>query len=149
MARYNLAQLNIAKMKYAIDDPAMQDFVDQLDPVNESADNSPGFVWRLQTGEGDATDVRIYDDEYLLVNLSVWESIEALKAFVASQRHGAVMRRRTEWFDRMDEAYLVMWWVPEHHRPSIQEAQDKLDMLRKLGPTPAAFDWSNPYSTPE
>ena len=149
MARYNLAQLNIAKMKYAIDDPAMQDFVEQLDPVNASADDYPGFVWRLQTEEGDATDIRIYDDDRLLVNMSVWKSLEALKDFVASQSHGAVMRRRGEWFDRMDQPYLVLWWVPEHHRPSIQEAQDRLDMLRKHGPTAAAFDFSSYFPAPE
>ena len=130
MATYYLAQLNIAMMKYGLDDPRMQDFADALEPVNTAADESDGFVWRLQTVEGDATDVRIYDDERLLVNLSVWRDVDSLKAFVASRDHGPIMRRRSEWFDKMDQPYLVLWWVPEHHRPSVAEAQDKLEALR-------------------
>ena len=148
MALYYLAQLNIARMKYAIDDPNMQAFVDALDPVNASADQADGFIWRLQTEDGDARDFRIYNDERYLVNMSVWRDVDSLKAFVASASHGAIMRRRSEWFEKMDQAFSVLWWVPEHHRHGVPEAQDKLDALRNDGPTPAAFNFETLFPPP-
>ncbi|MEM7293920.1 MAG: DUF3291 domain-containing protein [Pseudomonadota bacterium] len=148
MALYHLAQLNIARMKYTLDDPALKDFVDALDPVNASADAYPGFIWRLQTDDGDATDIRIYDDDHYLVNMSVWRDLDTLKSFVASQQHGNIMRRRSEWFEKMDVPFSVLWWVPEHHRPSVPEAQDKLDALREDGPTPAAFNFESVFPPP-
>jgi hypothetical protein len=149
LSSHHLAQLNIARMKYTLEDPAMQPFVDALDPVNLSADSSPGFVWRLQSEGGDATDFEIYNDSRYLVNMSVWQTLEALKAFVASRRHGAIFRRRSEWFEKMDQASSVLWWVPENHQPTVQEAQDRLDMLRTNGPTPDAFNFSETCPHPD
>lgn len=149
MSLHHLAQLNIARMKYSLEDPAMQPFVDALDPVNQSADSSPGFVWRLQSDEGDAISIQIYNDGAYLVNMSVWNSLESLKAFVASTRHGAIFRRRAEWFEKMQQASSVLWWVPEYHQPTVQEAQEKLDSLRANGPTPDAFKFSETYPRPD
>lgn len=146
---YQLAQLNIARMKYDFEGPEMEDFVDALDPVNASADASPGFVWRLQSDEGNATEYMIWDDPHWLVNLSVWESLDDLKTFVRSDLHVSIMRRRREWFSEMVEAYVVLWWVPEGHRPTVAEAQAKLEQLRANGPGPEAFSFAKPFPSPQ
>ena len=145
---YNLAQLNVARMKFPIEDSRFRDFVEALDPVNASGEASPGFVWRLQTDEGDATGIRMFDDDKLLVNLTVWESLEQLRDFVRSERHLAIMRRRSEWFDASDQATLVLWWVPAGYIPTPAEAEEKLLQLRRHGATPEAFDFRTPYPPP-
>ena len=117
----------------------MRDFVEGLDPVNAHAEATDGFVWRLQSDEGDATGFSIYGETTYIVNMSVWESLESLLNFVRSERHLAIMKRRREWFERPDKPYLVLWWVPAGHRPSIEEAEERLDHLRKHGSTPYAF----------
>jgi len=129
---YELAQLNIARMLSPLDDPRMADFVAGLDPVNAAADSAPGFVWRLQTEDGNATAIRMYD-EWLIVNASVWSSVEALIAFVYSDAHRAVLRRRREWFERLAEATTVLWWVPAGHRPDVVEAQQRLEQGNPVG----------------
>jgi len=146
---YQLAQLNIARMKFDMESPEMRDFVDALDPVNASADSSPGFVWRLQGEEGNATEYLIWDDPNWLVNMSVWEDLDALKSFVRSKLHLSIMSRRREWFSQVSEAYMVLWWVPAGHRPTVAEAQARLELLRKMGPTPEAFSFAKPFPNPE
>lgn len=145
---YQLAQLNIATMRFPLDDPRFKDFVDALDPVNAVADASPGFVWRLQTESGNATDVRVAGDENLLVNLSVWRSVEHLKTFVRCEAHLRIMRRRHEWFEPDESAYLVLWWVPSGHLPSTDEARSRLIRLQNSGPSAEAFDFRQPYPPP-
>lgn len=145
---YQLAQLNIARMKFDMESPEMRDFVDALDPVNASADASEGFVWRLQDEDGNATEYLIWDDPNWLVNMSVWESLDHLKAFVRSDLHVSVMRRRREWFSEMVEAYVVLWWVPAGHRPTVAEAQARLEKLRAEGPGPEAFSFARPFPPP-
>jgi Domain of unknown function (DUF3291) len=145
---YELAQLNIARLLAPLDDPQLRDFVDQLDPVNAAAEAADGYVWRLQTEDGNATAVRIYDDEWLIVNLSVWTSADALVDFVYSPDHREVLRRRREWFERLADAATVLWWVPAGHRPSVAEAQDRLDHLRANGPTPTAFSLREAFPAP-
>lgn len=145
---YVLAQLNVARLRHPLDAPEVRGFVDALEPINALADAAPGFVWRLQTEAGDATSIRAYDDEMLIVNLSVWDSIDALRSFVYDGDHLAVMRRRREWFSRMGEAYLVLWWVPVGTVPTPLEAAEKLDMLQRLGPTPDAFTLKSPFGPP-
>jgi Domain of unknown function (DUF3291) len=145
---HQLAQLNIARLLAPLDDPQLRDFVDQLDAVNATADAAPGFVWRLQTEDGNATAVRIYDDGWLIVNMSVWTSVDDLIAYVYSSAHRAVLRRRREWFERLAEATTVLWWVPAGHRPSVAEAQDRLDLLRSHGPTPEAFSLREAFAPP-
>ena len=138
MPEYQLAQLNIAKLKYGFDDPEMADFVAALDDINALADESPGFVWRLQTDEGDATAIDFFGSDYL-VNMSVWEDVESLRDYAFRSAHRDVLARRNEWFDRMDEAYAVLWWVPAGTIPALEQAAARLDSLRRFGPTAKAF----------
>jgi uncharacterized protein DUF3291 len=137
---HDLAQLNVARMRAPLTAPEMADFVASLAPVNALADGAPGFVWRLTDEDGaDATGIRIGHEDLLLVNLSTWDGVEGLRAFVYGGDHAAVMRRRREWFDRMAEAHMVLWWVTAGHRPTIAEAEERLHLLRTEGPGPRAF----------
>ena len=145
----HIAQLNIARFKAPMDDPAMAGFVEQLDPVNALADAAPGFVWRLQTEEGNATSIHAFEDDLMLVNMSVWESVEALAGFVYRSMHVAVMRRRREWAERMRDAYVVLWWIPAGHTPTVEEAKSRLEHLREHGPTPSAFTFKRRFSPDE
>jgi Domain of unknown function (DUF3291) len=149
MSRYHLAQLNVGIIRAPLDSPVMADFVGNLDRINALAESSPGFVWRLQTDEGNATALRPTDDENLLVNMSVWEDAESLSRFVFKSSHVEIMRRRAEWFQRMADAYLVLWWVPSGHRPTIEEALARLAILRASGPTPDAFNFRTAFPPPD
>lgn len=122
----------------------MEEFVANLDPINSLADSSAGFVWRLQTEDGDATSIRAFEDERMIINMSVWESIEQLAEFVYRSGHLAVMRRRREWFERI-RLYLALWPVPEGHIPSIAEAQERLAHLEEHGPSPYAFTFKKRF----
>ena len=133
-----LAQLNIALLKAPIDSPELADFVANLDRINALGEGSPGFVWRLKDESGNATGLRHFGSDYI-VNLTVWRDAESLHAFAFQSEHVQVMRRRREWFQRMAEAYLVLWWIPTGHRPDLAEAARRLDHLRRNGPTPEAF----------
>ena len=135
----HLAQLNIARFKYTPEDPGLADFMAALDPINALADASPGFVWRLQDDSGNATGIHAFDDPLLLVNLSVWEDVDSLYEFVYRSGHVEVMRRRAEWAHKMEEAHMVLWWVPDGHIPTLDEAKGRLDLLRRQGPTEEAF----------
>lgn len=145
-ARYALAQANIGRIVAPLDDPVMAGFVDQLDFINAVADRSPGFVWRLQTEDGDATAIRPFEDERLLVNMSVWESLESLYEYVYRSEHLDALRGRRQWFERMDGPHLVLWWVPAGHRPTVIEAKERLDILAERGPSPEAFTFKEPFS---
>ena len=134
-ARYHLAQVNVARPRAPLDSPTLAGFMAQLDPINALADTAPGFVWRLQTEDGNATAIRVLGDENLMINLSVWESLEALGAFVYDSRHRDVMRRRREWFVPLGEVYQALWWVPAGHVPTVGEAEARLLHLRSRGPT--------------
>src|SRR5215831_16294675 len=147
MSNYQLAQLNIALMKEPLDSPRMADFVANLDRINALAESSPGFVWRLQTEEGNATALRPLG-EATLVNVSVWRDVESLNRYVYRSAHVEVMRRRKEWFERMREAYVVLWWVPRGHRPNVSEAIAKLELLRAKGPTKDAFTFRRAFLAP-
>jgi hypothetical protein len=139
MAAHHLAQLNVARARTPLDAPEMDEFTALLEPVNALADRSPGFVWRLQDEGGDATSIRAFDDDRIIVNMSVWDSMDALWSFVYDSGHLDVMRRRREWFQRFETAYLVLWWVPAGHVPTVEEALARLDLLEANGPTPDAF----------
>ncbi len=145
---HHLAQLNVARARAEMDDPVMAGFVARLDEINALADHSPGFVWRLQTDDGDATAIRVFPDPLMLVNLSVWESVEALREFTYRSAHTGVMRRRAEWFERMDRPHLVLWWVPAGTVPTLDEAKERLELLRAQGPCPEAFTFRERYSPP-
>lgn len=148
MSKYELAQLNVAVMKEPLESPGMADFVANLDRINALAEASPGFVWRLQTEEGDATALRPMG-ENVLVNVSVWKDVASLNNYVYKSAHVEVMRRRKEWFQRMSQAYVVLWWIPRGHRPAVEEAIAKLELLRQKGPTPEAFTFRQAFLAPD
>jgi hypothetical protein len=149
MSTYQLAQLNIGVIKGPMDSPVMADFAANLERINALAEATPGFVWRLQTAEGDATAIRPFDDENMLVNMSVWRDVAALNQYVYTSAHVELMRRRREWFERMNEAFLVLWWVPAGHRPSVDEALARLALLRSHGPTADAFTFRQAFPPPD
>lgn len=136
---YQLAQLNIAKAKYPLDDPAISEFVDNLEPINALADAAAGFIWRLQGESGDATDISIYDDYSIVVNMSVWDGVESLKQFAYRSRHADFVKRKKEWFERLEASYYVLWWVPAGHQPDMEEARERLEYLRANGESQRAF----------
>ena len=141
----HLAQVNVARLVAPLDSPALAPFVDNLERVNALADASPGFVWRLQTVDGDATSIRAFDDPDILVNMSVWESVEALGQFAYKSAHVGIMRRRSEFFVRADESYLALWWVPAGTTPTLGDAAERLASIRAHGPTPFAFNFRTAF----
>jgi|SoiMethySBSTD1v2_1073268.scaffolds.fasta_scaffold123018_2 hypothetical protein len=147
--RHHLAQINIARLKAPLDDPSMADFVANLGPINALADASPGFVWRFHDEGGNATALRPYDDQQIIINFSVWEDLASLYDFVYQSAHANVMRRRSEWFERLTEMSIALWWVPAGHRPSIEEAMVRLEHLRRHGPSPHAFTFTQTYPPQE
>jgi hypothetical protein len=146
---YHLAQVNIARMLAPLDSPVMAEFVAQLPAVNALADGSPGFVWRLETAEGDATAIRAYDDPRILFNLSVWESIQALKDFTYASGHLGPLRNRGQWFEQPTQAHFALWWIPAGHIPSVEEAVDRLEFRRAHGDTAVSFSFAGPYPAPD
>lgn len=142
---FHLAQVNIARARGEMTDPVMAEFVANLPEINALADHSPGFVWRLQTEDGDATAVRPYADTRILINLSVWEDVPALRDYVYGSAHAGVMRRRREWFERFERIYVALWWVPAGHRPSVAEAVERLEHLERHGPTPFSFSFREAF----
>jgi Domain of unknown function (DUF3291) len=145
----NLAQLNIARLRYPLESPEMKDFVDALPEINGLGDASPGFVWRLtDEGGGDATSLRYFGED-VIVNLTVWESVQSLRDFIYHTRHLEYMRRRREWFDHEGlTAYLVLWWIPLGHKPTLEEAKERMEHLVKHGPTAEAFTFRQPFPDP-
>jgi Domain of unknown function (DUF3291) len=139
MAQFHIAQINIGRMKAPLDDPIMAGFVARLDEINALADRSPRFVWRLQTSEGNATYLRPYEDDRIIINMSVWETIEAFNAFVYRTAHAELLRQRQDWFEKFSAAYFALWWVPVGHIPGIDEAKKRLAHLDAHGPTEFAF----------
>jgi len=152
---YVLAQVNIGRLVAPLDSPQLADFMAWLDPVNAVADGAPGFVWRLQTEDGNSTALRAFEDDAegadggILINMSVWESVDALAAFVYGDAHREVLRRRREWFERLKDAYAALWWIPRGHIPTIGEAEDRVKHLRAHGPTPHAFSFKVHFPPPD
>jgi hypothetical protein len=146
--RFQLAQANIARMRAPLEDPIMEGFRTQLDTINAIADASPGFVWRLQTEDGDATAIRAFEDDRILFNMSVWDSIEALHGYVYRSGHVDLLRNRRSWFEPLEGPPLVLWWVARGHIPSLEEAKANLELLRRDGPTPAAFTFRTFFGPP-
>src|SRR6476661_5996646 len=135
---HQLAQFNIARIKYPLDDPRMREFVDNVERVNRLAEKIEGFIWRLQDESGHAMNMLVYDDPHVLPNLTVWENVEALERFVWKTAHKRFYERRAAWFEQPDPT-LVMWWIPVGARPSMKEGVARLDYLRVHGPTDYAF----------
>lgn len=147
MSRFELSQMNVARLRAPLDSPQLADFVGALDRINAVADQSPGFVWRLQDDSGNATALQPMGVD-IIVNMSVWKDARSLQAYVYHSDHAGVMKRRREWFERMD-LYLVLWWVPRGHRPTPQEGVARLEMLRSRGPSPEAFTFGKLFPAPD
>jgi hypothetical protein len=141
----HLAQLNIARAVAPLDDPAMADFVADLDRINHLAEASPGFVWRLKDETDSATSIRAFDDPLVIVNLTVWTSVETLREYAYGSAHVEVFRRRREWFEKLDGPNLVLWWIPSGQVPSLDEARHRLAQLGMNGPTRDAFTLRTPF----
>jgi len=148
MTDYHLAQLNIGRLKAPVDSPEVAGFTDNLDRINALADDSPGFIWRLQDEAGAATSIRPFEDEDILVNLSVWTDVDSLKAFVYRSAHVEIFRNRAAWFHKMDGVYMVLWWVPAGHTPDVGEAKARLMALQAKGPHEDAFTFKNYFDPP-
>ena len=145
----HLAQLNIAKAKYSLEAPEIKEFVDNLEPVNNLAESSNGFIWRLKDESGDATDIQAFSDPNIIVNMSVWDSVDALKNFMFRTHHRDFLRRKKEWFHNIPEDSYVLWWVPVGHIPTVEEAVEKLAYLRSNGDSPNAFSFKSNFSEAE
>jgi hypothetical protein len=148
MTGWHLAQINVARLLAPIDDPLVAEFVAGLEPVNQLADASPGFVWRLQTEAGNATAVQAYDDELIIVNMSVWESLAHLSDFVYRSAHTEFLRRKRSWFERTVDAQVALWWIEAGSRPAVADGVARLDTLRSKGPTADAFTFRRAFPAP-
>jgi uncharacterized protein DUF3291 len=148
--KFQIAQVNIGRIKGPMDGPIMAGFANRLDEINALADRSPGFVWRLQTSEGNATYLRPFeDDDQMLLNMSVWETVEDLKHYVYKTAHAELLKQRNEWFERMSAVYSALWWVPAGHIPGIDEAKKRLAHLAAHGPTEFAFTFKSVFPPTE
>ncbi len=143
---FHLAQLNIGRILAPLDSPAMADFTGNLDRINALAESSPGFIWRLKDDANNATSIPIYDDNRIIVNMSVWNSFDELYAYVYKSMHTEFLKRRREWFEKMGELYHVLWHVPAGHLPDVAEARERLEHLRMHGETPHAFSFKKTFS---
>lgn len=141
----HLAQVNIAKMKDPIDSPMMADFVNNLDRINALAENSEGFIWRLKDEDNNATSVKVFDNDFLIINLSVWENAELLKNYVYNSLHVEILKRKKEWFEKMDQMHMALWYVEKGIFPSPIEAKEKLEYLREHGETPLSFSFKSKF----
>lgn len=145
---YHLAQINIGRLIAPIDDPRIAEFVAQLDSINAIADKAPGFVWRLQSNSGNATDIAYNDDPFVIVNMSVWQSIEALRQYAYKSDHARVFRDRAKWFEKMEKPNYCLWWVPVGHIPAVAEGRERLEHYQLHGATPHSFWFSQQYPQP-
>ena len=149
MADYQLAEINIARIKgVTINDPIMKEFVDNLDNVNEIAEKSEGFVWRLKEEDNNATNLNPYNDEQIIVNYSIWDNIETLEHYMYKTFHSEFLKRRKEWFQAFGQVSTAMWWVKKGEIPDLTEAIEKLDYLQKNGPSEIVFNFRKKYSKP-
>lgn len=145
---FHLAQVNIARARFPIDDARMADFMSRLDAINALADQADGFVWRLQDDSGNATNFQPYDDPRILINLSVWKSVEALFQFVYKTAHSEVMRRRHDWFEKPNSPHMCLWWTPADEHPSTLDGTTRLLHLGQFGPTASAFTFRDRFPPP-
>jgi hypothetical protein len=148
-----LAQVNIARLLAPIDSEQLADFVLALDPVNASAEGAPGFIWRLQTDEGNATSVQGFEWEIqgsagIIINMSVWDSVESLSQWAFGPFHRAILVQRRKWFERVSDATTALWWVPVGHQPTVAEAESRIVHLRQYGPSPTAFTFKESFAPP-
>ena len=141
---FHLAQFNIARALGTMDEPVMREFAENLERINGLADANPQFVWRLQSEQGDATDILAYEDESLLVNMSVWQSLDALRDYVYASEHLDFLKKKKHWFEKVKGPSLVLWWIPAGTLPSIEDGKQALEHLRVHGSSPRGFTFANP-----
>lgn len=146
---YHLVQVNIGKINAELDDPIMSGFVQRLDEINSLAEESKGFVWRFQTEEGDATYLRPFEDTRILFNMSVWEEVEDLMNYVYASKHLELLKAKSEWFTKLGEAHLALWWVKKGHIPTVEEALDKLNIIKENGPSSEVFTFAKRFPKPD
>jgi hypothetical protein len=146
---FHLAEFNISRLKAPLDDPSMREFVDFLAPVNAFADGSPGFVWRLDAGDGVGSTYLppSYDDPMVITNLTVWTDLESLRVFSNETVHRYFLQSRRKWFDRVAGKHVVLWWVPAGQIPTLDEAKAKLRLLEKRGPSATAFTFHDAFDS--
>ena len=145
-SHFHIAQVNVGRLVAPTSAPEVAEFMAALEPVNALADSWPGFVWRLQDESGDATSLRVFDDDTILINMSVWESIDPLFEFVYKTQHVDYFRRRRQWFERFGRPYLALWWIPAGTLPTAEDARERLEHLEAHGPTPYAFTFKKRFS---
>lgn len=145
---YHLAQINIARLIAPLDDPKIAEFVAELEPINALADKAPGFLWRLQSESGNATDIAYSDDPFIIVNMSIWESIEALRNFGYKSDHARVFRDRAKWFEKMSKPNYCLWWIPAGHIPTVAEGRERLEHYQLNGATPYSFWFTQHFRQP-
>jgi len=148
LSAFHIAQVNVAQAKAGMDSEVMQGFVSRLGEINALADGADGFIWRLKEEGGSATAIRVFDDPLLLINMSVWANLDALKHYVYKSLHVELIKDREVWFNKMGESHQALWWIPAGHIPSIEEAQKQLEYIRKHGPSAQAFAFAKPYPRP-
>ena len=144
-----IAQINIAKMKGRKDSPEMVAFVDNLDRINSLADGSDGFVWRLIEESGTEQPVNVFDDDFLLINMSVWQSLDSLFKFTYQSMHVEIFKRKQEWFNKMEKMHMVIWYIDNGAIPSVEEGKLRLEYIQDNGPTPYAFNFKKKFNEKE
>jgi hypothetical protein len=145
MQRFHLAQINVARALAPLDDPKLAGFVARLDDINALADTSPGFVWRLQSDSGNATDIQVSEDPQFIVNMSVWQDLDALFAYVYRSDHLQVMAQRRQWFEKPAGAFMALWWLPAGTLPSVEDGLARIALLERSGLTPQSFTFKQPF----
>lgn len=145
---FHLAQVNIARARAPLDSPVMADFVHALDEINRLAEASPGFVWRFQTAAGHAIEFQPFEDPLIIFNMSVWDSVDSLKAYVYKAGHGKYFARRQEWFEQLVLPHMALWWIPAGTIPTVDDAKAALRNM-EYGPSVAGFDFRNPFPMPD
>jgi len=146
---FQIAQVNIGRMLAPIDSPVMAEFVANLDRINALAESSEGFVWRLKDDHNNATSIKIYDDDFIIVNMSVWRTIDSLFNFAYKSHHVEIFKKRSSWFEKMPEMHMALWYVPAGHEPTVAEAEGRLNYIRANGETPRAFTFRKRFTAEE
>lgn len=146
---YHIAQVNIARALAPLNDPRLADFFAHLDQIYTLAESSPGFIWRLRTEDISPTSTQLPADERLFATVSVWDSLESLKTFTYTDAHAQIMRRRREWFIKLNSPYIALWWIPAGHIPDLAEVTERMDHLRAHGPSPFAFSFTHTFPAPD
>lgn len=147
MNRYHLAQINVGRVVAPLDDPKLAGFVERLDDINALADRSPGFVWRLQSDSGNATDIAVSEDPRFIINMSVWEDLDSLFAYVYRSDHRQVMAQRRQWFEKPAGAFMALWWLPAGRLPTAEEGLARVDLLDRAGAGAEAFTFKSPFDS--